>query len=79
MCCKPLKLKVRGQGCRRRSWSNDKEKLEVLELQNNKTAEEVKKEVNKEVTKEKMLRLRIVYVRKTQMRNQAIRLAIETE
>ena len=36
-------------------------------------------EVKKEVTKDKMLKLRIVYVRKTQMRNQAFKLAIETE
>ena len=67
-CCKTLNLKVRSQCCRRRRWSNDKE-----------VNSEVNKEVNKEVTKKKMLKLRIVYVRKTQMRNQAIKLAIEPE
>ena len=37
------------------------------ELLNDEKPEEVNKEVNKEVTKEKMLKLRIVHVRKTQM------------
>ena len=46
---------------------------------NKKVKKEVDKEVNNEITKEKMLKLRIVYVRKTQMRNQAIKLSIETE
>ena len=39
----------------------------------------VNKERNKEVAKEKMLKLRIVYVRKTEMRNNATKFAIETE
>ena len=48
---------------------------------NKKVKKEVDKEVNNEITKEKMLKLKtkIVYVRKTQMRNQAIKLLIETE
>ena len=58
------------------------EEFKVLELLNDKNKEEnkeVNKEMNKEATKEEMLKLRIVYARKTQKRNQARKLAIETE
>ena len=41
--------------------------------------ERVNKEVHKKATKEEMLKLRIVYVRKTQTRNKATKFAIETE
>ena len=39
----------------------------------------VDKEVRKEATKEKMLKLRNVYERKTQKRNEASQFAIKTE
>ena len=39
----------------------------------------VNKERNKEVAKEKMFKLRIVYVRKTEMKKKATKCAIETE
>ena len=41
--------------------------------------ESVNKEVHKEATKENILKLRIVYVRKTQVRNKATNFVIETE
>ena len=47
------------------------------------TSKRQKRRVNKErhevAVKEKMLKLRIVYVRKTQIRNKATKFAIETE
>ena len=39
----------------------------------------VNKEVHNEATKEKMFKLRIVYVRKTQMRHNAAKFAIQTK
>ena len=39
----------------------------------------VNKELHNRATKEKILKLRSVYVRKTQMRNSATKFAIETE
>ena len=72
---------MRNEYCGRRRLKNDKEpgrkmqkeerqeEFRSLEFLNDEKPEEVKKEVNKEVTKEKMLKLRIVHVRKTQTRN----------